>query len=65
LQVNYSDDGFGFNYDEIIKANKGIGLLNIQSRINSFGGVIQYKSNLNKGIEVHIDVPLINTLKAS
>ncbi len=56
LQVKISDDGIGFakNTD-----NKGIGLMNIESRVNSLNGNFYVLANEKKGSSIH----LIMTLK--
>ena len=47
----YSDNGIGFNYNNSNLKN-GLGLSNIESRVDFLGGNLQIKSNLNEGIEV-------------
>lgn len=59
--IEYSDNGEGFDYDKIIKLNKGFGLLNINSRINSIGGEISYLSKPGKGVQVKIKVKTNNS----
>lgn len=47
----YSDNGIGFNYKNS-NLKKGLGLSNIESRVDFLGGNLQIKSNLKEGIEV-------------
>ena len=53
LNFNYTDNGIGFNNDDI-KNKKGIGLKNIESRVAILNGKLSTKSALNKGIQVSI-----------
>lgn len=48
------DDGKGF---EINKSKKGIGLKNINSRVNELEGSVKFYSEINKGTSVLIDIP--------
>lgn len=56
LKVYYSDNGIGFDYNKIYKESKGFGLININSRILSIGGKINYFSQENKGVIVNIQI---------
>lgn len=58
LNIFYKDDGIGFNYYDTIKENKGFGLYNIHSRINSIGGKINYFTEEGKGIDVSISLEI-------
>jgi signal transduction histidine kinase len=55
LLIKYFDDGIGFVYDQNIK-NKGLGILNMKTRINSIDGKIFFNTILNKGLEVEIQI---------
>lgn len=55
LRFVYVDDGKGFDYEEIMEEKKGLGLFNINSRINSIGGIIIFKSSKGKGVHVTIE----------
>lgn len=57
LQIKISDDGIGFAQN--ITDNKGIGLMNIESRVNSLNGNFYVLANETKGSSIH----LIMTLK--
>ena len=54
LSLHYSDDGIGFDMEE--KANKGMGLSNIESRVKSINGAIAIVSLPNNGMKVSINV---------
>ena len=45
--IDYADNGSGFDVDSIFGKHKGIGLTNMQSRINSINGMIDLKSTSN------------------
>ncbi len=51
------DDGDGF---DINKSKKGIGIKNINSRVEEVEGKVQFHSILNKGTEVNITIPYKN-----
>lgn len=51
VSCKYSDDGLGFDVNS--KENKnGLGMKNIESRVDLLNGMITFESELNKGIQV-------------
>lgn len=52
--VSVEDDGVGFNID---KAKKGIGIKNINSRVEELGGQVDIKSEIGKGTSIVISIP--------
>lgn len=50
------DNGIGFDTNEI-RNFKGIGLKNIQSRINYLNGKVYFDSSINNGTTVNIEIP--------
>ncbi|TSA27056.1 MAG: sensor histidine kinase [Bacteroidetes bacterium] len=56
LYVSYSDNGKGF--DPGLKKSAGMGLYNIQHRIESFGGMLVIESAPGKGVNVSIELPI-------
>ena len=52
--VVYEDDGDGFTYDPL---QSGLGLDNIESRIQSINGTLKFESG-NFGISYTIDIPV-------
>mgnify|MGYP002398292854 CR=1 FL=1 len=57
--ILYEDNGKGFNLDEVMAGPKsGMGIKNIQSRINSVDGNCKFITSNNNGLKVEIDVPL-------
>lgn len=56
LQIKIIDDGIGFI--DIEQKSKGIGLMNIESRMNSLNGNFYILSNAKKGSTMHLILPL-------
>lgn len=54
LTIILSDNGESFDYE---KANKGMGLKNIESRINSVKGFYKWKNVIGKGSRLIINIP--------
>lgn len=54
--VEYRDDGRGFDVEYVMSGNKGIGLLNIRSRIRSINGSIDFTSIPGKGTTVSFQI---------
>jgi two-component sensor histidine kinase len=52
LQIKITDDGIGFG--ESVSNNKGIGLMNIESRMNSLNGHFYLLSNERSGSVMHL-----------
>ncbi|HEX2934069.1 MAG TPA: PAS domain S-box protein [Bacteroidales bacterium] len=59
LCIIYSDDGKGFDVETTLKECKGVGLLNMQSRLKSINGLFTIHSSPGKGTNVIIKVPII------
>lgn len=57
LKLSLSDDGIGFDLNEL-KINNGIGIKNISERIAQLIGTIQLTSDLGKGTQYNITIPL-------
>ncbi len=58
ISLNYSDDGQGFELDNLFKPQeKGTGIYNIYSRISSLKGFINIDSKINDGTRVEIKIP--------
>lgn len=59
LSFWYSDNGIGFKLDSYMKnANKGMGLLNIESRCKAIKGIYKMWSRPSKGFTFHLTVPV-------
>ncbi|NOY49112.1 MAG: tetratricopeptide repeat protein [Chlorobi bacterium] len=56
LVVILQDDGIGFDQENI--QSDGIGLINIESRVDALKGFVNFESSPGKGTEVTIRIPL-------
>ncbi len=54
ITISIEDDGDGFN---VLKAENGLGLKNMQSRIQQIGGAFSLDSAHNKGSSILISIP--------
>ncbi len=58
LIMKYTDNGIGFNLNQVWKNKIGMGIFNMKNRISSLNGQFKVESGAGKGIEVNISVPL-------
>lgn len=58
IQLQYRDDGIGFDIAKILDEKIGMGLFNLQNRIETIGGEIKLFSNINEGVNYLIKVPV-------
>jgi signal transduction histidine kinase len=58
IELNITDDGKGFN-PEKIKNKMGLGLSNIMSRADLFGGKVSIMSAPGQGCKLRVQVPVI------
>ena len=61
LQMNVTDNGIGFNENDII-SKKTLGLRGIKERTNLIGGKYEIKTRPGEGTFVLISVPLLNNI---
>lgn len=57
INIDYTDNGKGFDLKKTEQNKKGMGLNNMQNRVNSLNGNISINSSENKGITVLISLP--------
>ena len=57
IELSITDDGKGFNPDKVRK--KGLGLSNIMSRADLFGGKVTIQSAPGRGCKLRVQVPVI------
>ena len=57
IELNITDDGKGFN-PEKVKGKKGLGLSNIMSRADLFGGKVTIISAPGRGCQLRVQVPV-------
>jgi len=55
ISITIEDNGKGFNTSQ---QAEGMGLKNMQSRIDYLKGIIEFNSEINKGTLVAIHIPL-------
>lgn len=58
LIITVEDNGIGFNMNNLVK-NKGIGISNIKSRLQTIHGEITYEKSYHSGTLVIIKVPIV------
>ncbi len=56
IDFNYTDNGIGFIYDETVKSSKGLGLFNMQNRIEILGGNFEIETHPGKGVKIKVTV---------
>jgi signal transduction histidine kinase len=56
IYLQYKDDGIGFNVSQILSNKKGLGLFNLQNRIQTIGGKIKLFSKPGHGVDYQIVV---------
>lgn len=54
----YQDNGQGFNYEQTQKKAAGLGIGNIESRVDILGGQITWQSQPGQGVQATIEVPI-------
>ena len=58
--INIEDNGIGFSLDNVMKqSNKHFGLLIMNERINLLHGTILINTDIGKGTEIKIEIPLV------
>jgi PAS domain S-box-containing protein len=56
IHLRYKDDGIGFDLKETLANQRGLGLFNLQNRIQTIGGEITLFSEPGKGVDYEIVV---------
>jgi len=62
IKLYYKDNGVGFNPDEVTLNSLRMGLGNLKNRIQSFNGQFNLLSAPNKGMEVSILLPKVDSI---
>lgn len=57
LSLNVTENGIGFDYEEIKNQKKGIGLYSLHKRVELLNGKIQINSSLSIGTRTTIEIP--------
>ncbi|MDQ2178778.1 ATP-binding protein [Marinifilum sp. D714] len=58
LILMVEDNGKGFDKTSVMKENPGVGLINVESRTNAFGGNFILDTAISKGVTATIEIPL-------
>lgn len=61
LVLRFEDNGKGFDYEAKLAAAEllGLGLLNLQNRVNLLNGILDFYSEPGKGTKISIQIPLM------
>jgi len=54
----YTDNGIGFDWDEVAQRGDGLGLMNIQNRVQQMRGELNIDSSPGKGMKAYLILPL-------
>lgn len=57
LTLSIADDGIGFDFTEIKKRHKGMGLENVQKRVAMIGGTVSFDTAPGTGTRITITIP--------
>ncbi len=60
--IIFTDDGKGFNVDEVLSKHQGIGMMNIKSRLKTINGQMMIDSTINQGTRITIVISRIQGL---
>lgn len=58
LNLVYFDNGKGFDVNSALQGQSGMGLYNMQNRINKLGGKINFHSVANEETKISIEVKI-------
>lgn len=59
LNITYSDDGVGFDFQSVTRSEtESLGLKSIQSRVNFLDGTLSVDSSPGNGVRYHLSMPL-------
>lgn len=58
LVINATDNGVGFDAEEVLKKGKGLGMSNMLSRVELLHGYFHAESKANKGATINIEIPI-------
>lgn len=58
FSLHYSDDGKGFDAEQLTPTFKSIGLTGIRERVKSLDGSIEFESEAGNGLRVRMEIPI-------
>lgn len=61
IKLKYKDDGIGMNMENLYQNANEIGLIGMKERVSNLEGNIYIKSEINKGMQVEVNIPAILT----
>lgn len=65
IMFTYSDNGIGFDWEKIQNGKKGLGLMNIQQRVQIMKGDITIKSKNGEGMATFIQFPIEENVRVN
>jgi PAS domain S-box-containing protein len=60
IEVDFMDDGVGFDVAGTLDQKKGLGLFNMQSRLKAVGGTVDFVSGAGLGTTVKMRIQILN-----
>lgn len=63
LAIAVSDEGQGFDVEQVLKERKSSGLLGIRERVHLLGGTLEIHSAAGKGTQIYVNLPLSGRLE--
>jgi signal transduction histidine kinase len=63
IRLTVSDDGVGFNVESVSKG-RGLGLISMRERVKLVKGTFSIVSELNRGTEINVRIPVSTTRQA-
>ncbi|NHB69686.1 PAS domain S-box protein [Perlabentimonas gracilis] len=58
ILIAIADNGIGFDVEQTVKTKKGLGLVNINNRMENIGGKIEIKSAPRNGTQIKLTIPI-------
>jgi len=62
INFTYTDNGRGFDYESVKRTNTGLGLMNIQQRVQVLKGEMKIESEIGKGMKATVRFPVEDTM---
>jgi len=60
IKLRYTDNGKGFNINQVLENKKGMGIYNMIHRIETLNGIINFDTEEGKPLIVTIEIPFMN-----
>ncbi len=58
IGFSYTDNGIGFDAESVLNSGNGLGIMNIQQRVQVLKGSFSLKANTGEGMNVSIELPV-------